>query len=102
MGNEQLCQEIFSLTAVSYTHLDVYKRQSLFLAQKAKKVYGVEIVPQAIDDARENARINGMENVEFFVGKAEEVLPREYEKNQVYADVIVVDPCLLYTSPQGR
>ena len=65
---------------------------SLFLAQKAKKVYGVEIVPQAIDDARENARINGMENVEFFVGKAEEVLPREYEKNQVYADVIVVDP----------
>ena len=65
---------------------------SLFLAQKAKQVYGVEIVPQAIDDARENARINGMENVEFFVGKAEEVLPREYEKNQVYADVIVVDP----------
>lgn len=65
---------------------------SLFLAQKAKKVYGVEIVPQAIDDARENARINGIENVEFFVGKAEEVLPREYEKNQVYADVIVVDP----------
>lgn len=62
---------------------------SLFLAQKAKKVYGVEIVPQAIDDARENARINGIENVEFFVGKAEEVLPREYEKNQVYADVIV-------------
>lgn len=65
---------------------------SLFLAQKAKKVYGVEIVPQAIDDARENARINGIENVEFFVGKAEEELPREYEKNQVYADVIVVDP----------
>ncbi len=65
---------------------------SLFLAQKAKKVYGVEIVPQAIEDARRNAALNGMENVEFFVGKAEEVLPREYEKNQVYADVIVVDP----------
>ena len=65
---------------------------SLFLAQKAKKVYGVEIVPQAIDDARENAKINGFENVEFFVGKAEEVLPEQYEKNQVYADVIVVDP----------
>ena len=45
---------------------------SLFLAQKAKKVCGVEIVPQAIQDARENARLNGMENVEFFVGKAEE------------------------------
>lgn len=65
---------------------------SLFLAQKAKKVYGVEIVPQAIEDARANAKLNGMENVEFFVGKAEEVLPEQYEKNQVYADVIVVDP----------
>ncbi len=65
---------------------------SLFLAQRAKQVYGVEIVPQAIDDARENARLNHMENVEFFVGKAEEVLPEQYERNQIYADVIVVDP----------
>ncbi len=65
---------------------------SLFLAQTASKVYGVEIVPQAIDDARNNARLNHMDNVEFFVGKAEEVLPREYEKNGIYADVIVVDP----------
>ena len=65
---------------------------SLFLAKKAKKVYGVEIVPQAIDDARENAKLNGIDNVEFFVGKAEEVLPEQYEKNRVYADVIVVDP----------
>lgn len=65
---------------------------SLFLAQKAKQVYGVEIIPQAIEDARQNARLNGIENVQFFVGKAEEVLPREYEKHQVYADVIVVDP----------
>lgn len=62
------------------------------LAQKAKMVYGVEIVPEAIADARENARINGIENVEFFVGKAEEVLPEQYERNQVHADVIVVDP----------
>ncbi len=65
---------------------------SLFLAQKAKKVYGVEIVPQAIRDARNNARINGIDNAEFFVGKAEEVLPEQYKKHQVYADVIVVDP----------
>lgn len=65
---------------------------SLFLAQQAKFVRGVEIVPAAIEDARENARINKIENVEFFVGKAEEVLPREYEKNGIYADVIVVDP----------
>lgn len=65
---------------------------SLFLAQKAKKVYGVEIVKEAIDDARINADMNDMKNVEFFVGKAEQVLPREYEKHGVYADVIVVDP----------
>ena len=65
---------------------------SLFLAQKAKFVRGVEIVPAAIDNARDNARLNGIENVEFFVGKAEEVLPAEYKKNGIYADVIVVDP----------
>ena len=65
---------------------------SLFLAQKAKFVRGVEIVPAAIENAKENAKLNGLENTEFFVGKAEEVLPREYKKNDVYADVIVVDP----------
>ena len=65
---------------------------SLFLAQQAKQVYGVEIIQAAIEDARNNARINGISNATFFVGKAEEVLPREYEKNGIYADVIVVDP----------
>lgn len=65
---------------------------SLFLARKAGKVYGVEIVPQAIENARENAIINRIENAEFFVGKAEEVLPEKYEKEQIKADVIVVDP----------
>lgn len=71
---------------------------SLFLAQKAKKVYGVEIVPQAIEDARNNAKINAIENAEFYVGKAEEVLPEyyaQYEREhgkKAYADVIVVDP----------
>lgn len=65
---------------------------SLFLAQKAGKVYGVEIIPQAIDDARTNARLNNLKNVEFFVGRAEEVLPEQYEKNHITADVIVVDP----------
>ena len=72
---------------------------SLFLAQKAKQVYGVEIVPQAIDDAKENAKINAIDNAEFFVGKAEEVLPKyyaEYEREHngetAHADVIVVDP----------
>ena len=52
----------------------------------------MEIVPQAIEDARRNAEINGIDNAEFFVGKAEEVLPEQYEKNHIYADVIVVDP----------
>lgn len=71
---------------------------SLFLARNSRKVYGVEIIPQAIDNARENARINGITNVEFFVGKSEEILPqfyeKEYEKTGVKptADVIVVDP----------
>ena len=65
---------------------------SLFLAQKAKQVYGVEIVPQAIEDAKRNAKLNGIENAEFYVGKAEEVLPELYDKEGIYADVIVVDP----------
>lgn len=65
---------------------------SLFLAKYAKKVYGVEIIPQAVEDARENARLNGIDNAEFYVGKAEEVLPEKFEKEAVRADVIVVDP----------
>ena len=65
---------------------------SLFLARQAGFVRGVEIIPAAIENARENARINNIENVEFFVGKAEEVLPAQYDQNGIYADVIVVDP----------
>ena len=66
---------------------------SLFLAQKAKKVYGVEIVPQAIDDAKENAVLNSTDNAEFFVGAAEDVLPAKYAADpSMRADVIVVDP----------
>lgn len=65
---------------------------SLFLARQAKQVYGVEIVPQAIDDARQNAVRNGIDNAKFYVGKAEEVLPHLYETEGIFADVIVVDP----------
>lgn len=70
---------------------------SLFLAKQAKQVYGVEIVPEAIQDAKRNAEINGIVNAEFFVGKAEEVLPAFYEQEAAAsraatADVIVVDP----------
>lgn len=88
---------------------------SLFLSQHAGHVYGVEIIPQAIEDAKANARRNGITNAEFFVGKAEEVLPEFYEKmsaaktdgtrlmgdtktsydlksDMLHPDVIVVDP----------
>lgn len=65
---------------------------SLFLARQAKMVYGVEIVPQAIDDACQNAKINNIKNAEFFVGKAEEVVPAAYAERGLRADVVVVDP----------
>ena len=71
---------------------------SLFLAQKAKQVYGVEIIPAAIENAKANARRNSISNAQFYVGKAEEVLPQHYEKvyretgESLHADVIVVDP----------
>ena len=65
---------------------------SLFLAKSAKMVYGVEIVPEAIDDARKNAELNGIDNAKFFVGKAEEVVPKMYKEQGITADVVVVDP----------
>ncbi len=78
---------------------------SLFLAKNAKKVYGVEIVPQAIEDARNNAKRNNITNAEFFVGKAEEVVPAFYNDmkkkaaagdlqalSSITPDVVVVDP----------
>ncbi len=77
---------------------------SLFLAGHAREVYGVEIVPQAVADARENARRNGISNASFFCGKAEDILPAfydrvvqssvhgEHEDAMLHPDVIVVDP----------
>ena len=65
---------------------------SLFLARNARKVYGVEIISDAIRDARMNAKLNGIDNAEFFVGKSEEVLPKFYQQHGGYADVVVVDP----------
>lgn len=64
---------------------------SLFLAQKAKKVYGIEIVEEAIKDAKRNAALNKLDNVEFYVGKAEEVVPKMYKQGK-RANVVVVDP----------
>lgn len=65
---------------------------TLAMSQKAKQVYGVEIIPQAIDDAKQNAIRNKINNAEFFVGKAEEVLPQKYKDEGIYADVICIDP----------
>ncbi|WP_127538354.1 23S rRNA (uracil(1939)-C(5))-methyltransferase RlmD [Paenibacillus illinoisensis] len=64
---------------------------SLFLAQHADQVYGVEIVPEAIEDARSNAKLNEMKNVKFEVGASEDVIPR-WKEQGIEADVIVVDP----------
>ena len=67
---------------------------SLFLSDKAKKVYGVEIVPQAIIDAKKNAKLNNRDNIEFYTGKAEDVVTEIYEKKVEgsTADVVCVDP----------
>jgi 23S rRNA (uracil1939-C5)-methyltransferase len=71
---------------------------SLFLARHAKRVCGVEVIPQAIEDARRNAMENKIDNADFYVGKAEEVLPEYYEEHEesgdvlTHPDVIVVDP----------
>ena len=64
---------------------------SLFLAQKSKKVYGIEIVPEAIEDAKKNAELNNFTNTEFILGAAEVAVPKLYEKG-ITADVVVVDP----------
>ncbi len=63
-----------------------------FLSAKCKKVYGVEIVPEAIEDAKENTLLNGIDNIEFRCGAAEEVIPKMYEKEGIKADVVFVDP----------
>lgn len=65
---------------------------SLYLARHAREVHGVEVIPQAIEDARANAESNGIDNARFYVGKAEEAVPRLFEKEGIHADVIVVDP----------
>ncbi|PKM93202.1 MAG: 23S rRNA (uracil(1939)-C(5))-methyltransferase RlmD [Firmicutes bacterium HGW-Firmicutes-1] len=64
---------------------------ALYLASKAKYVYGVEIVPEAIEDAHYNMELNKIDNADFFVGKAEQVIEKKYQEG-IRADVIVVDP----------
>ena len=64
----------------------------IFASKYVKKVYGIEIVKQAIEDAKENAKINKIENIEFFDGDVEKTFKNLMEKKQIYPDVIVVDP----------
>ena len=64
---------------------------TLFLSQKAKKVYGVEVIESAIDNANANAKENNIENAEFLIGKAEEIIPNLVAEG-VKPEVIVVDP----------
>lgn len=64
---------------------------SLFISKYAKKVYGIEVVPEAIEDAKENAKLNNVENAEFFVGEVEKVLPKMYNQGKK-ADIVFVDP----------
>ena len=90
--------EVFMTKALEYADLhgeetvwDLYcgiGTISLFLAQKAKFVRGVEIVPAAIENAKENAKLNGLENTEFFVGKAEEVAGQESIRKMVFMQML--------------
>ncbi len=94
---EKLYQKALEFAGLSgkETVLDLYcgiGTISLFLAKQAKKVIGIEIVPQAIEDAKQNAALNGIENAAFYAGAAEEVLPRLYQEGVRTTDVVVVDP----------
>lgn len=64
----------------------------IFASKKVKKLYGIETIKEAIEDARENARINNVENAEFFVGDVEKVLPDLVKERSLTADVVFVDP----------
>lgn len=64
----------------------------IFSAKKAKKLYGIEIVESAIEDAKENAKLNGIENAEFYAGDVEEILPKIIEKEKISPDVVFIDP----------
>lgn len=64
----------------------------IFASAKAKRVYGIEVVPEAIEDAKENAKLNKIENAEFFVGEVEKILPELIEERNISADVAFIDP----------
>ena len=64
----------------------------IFASDNVKKIYGIETIPEAIEDAKENAKINEIENSEFFVGDVEKVLPELIKQRKLSADVAFIDP----------
>ena len=65
---------------------------SLFMAKYAKKVYGIEIVEEAVNDAKENAKMNGISNVEFIAGDVENILDELINDKKIIPDIVMVDP----------
>lgn len=65
---------------------------SLFMAQYAKKVYGIEIVEEAIKDAKENAKLNNIKNAEFIAGDVEKILDKLINKDKIIPDIVMIDP----------
>ena len=99
---EQLYQKALELSGVTErdTVLDLYcgiGTMTLLFAKRAKEVYGIEIVPQAVENARENAKRNGIANAAFFCGDAKEAVVR-FEKTPI--DVVVIDPPRMGCSPE--
>lgn len=98
--NHDQCEKLYS-KAADYaaltggeTVVDLYCGAGtigLTMADNAKQVFGVEIVPQAIDNARINAKINGITNADFFCGDAYEAA-KELEKRNIMPDVVILDP----------
>ena len=94
---EEICADVLRLADLHGTETvcELYcgiGTLSMFLAQHAGRLVGVEIVPEAVENARENARINGLSNTRFYEGKAEEIMPALYREQGVSADLVVVDP----------
>ena len=94
--------EVLYLKAIEYASLkgeetifDLYcgiGTIGICASKKSKKLYGIETIKEAIDDARENAKINNISNAEFFVGDVEKKLPEFIKKNNIKPDVIFIDP----------
>ncbi|MFO7788949.1 MAG: 23S rRNA (uracil(1939)-C(5))-methyltransferase RlmD [Bacteroidales bacterium] len=94
---EVLYQQVREMAGINNTHIvyDLYSGTgslSLYLARDARKVIGVEIVEDAVRDARLNAEINGLNNLDFFTGDMKEVVTSPFISQHGRPDVLVLDP----------